>query len=58
MGWKSSKSHNSKSMGGKRHYDVYHVDSNGKRDQSKRTDMKISGDRNKPSITDIHKPRS
>jgi len=54
--WVPSDPHSSRStLEGGRHFDVYHVDSDGKRDQGHDTDYKISGDPHSPSMTDIHK---
>ena len=57
MPWKASKSHESKSMSGK-HFDAYHVDSSGNRDQAKSSDVHISGSSHEPSMRDVHPPDS
>jgi hypothetical protein len=57
MGWKTGHSHTSKSMGGKSHTDTHHTDSEGKRDRPKSEDLKVSGDKQKPSMRDIHPPK-
>lgn len=55
--WKSSKSHTSKSMGGKEHFDVYRTNSSGKRDMPHSKDIKISGKSHSPSMRDVHSPK-
>lgn len=55
--WVPSDPHKSSSFEGKEHYDVYHVDKDGQRDQSHENDLKITGRPHEPSMTDIHKPK-
>ena len=55
---KASIPHKSNSMGGKTHFDVYRVNSQGKRNAPHKTDIKISGTPKKPSVTDVHKPKT
>jgi hypothetical protein len=58
--WKASKSHKSKgktSRIGSRHFDVYHTNKAGKRDQSHSKDFKISGDPHSSSMKDVHGPK-
>jgi len=55
-GWRSSHSHNSKSMGGQRHFDVEKYDDRGNKDTDAGK-LHISGDSHKPSMTDIHGPK-
>jgi len=59
MAWKASKEHESKGKTekiGPTHFDVYHTDDSGQRDQSHDTDIKISGTSHEPSMQDIHPP--
>ena len=59
MGWKASKEHESKGETtkiGPTHFDVYHTDDSGNRDQPHHTDLKISGSPHEPSMRDIHPP--
>jgi len=59
MGWKASKEHESKGGTkriGRTHFDVYHTDDSGRRDQPHRSDIKISGSPHEPSMRDVHPP--
>jgi len=57
MGWKPSKSHKGKDSRIGKHFDVYHTDKSGKRDQPHYKDVKISGESHEPSMRDIHPPK-
>ncbi len=62
MPWKTSKEHPTKGSGeykellGKTHTDTYHVDDEGRRDRPRSEDLKVSGPKYEPSMTDIHPP--
>jgi hypothetical protein len=57
MGHQASHTHDSDDERIGKHIDVYHTNSAGQRDQSHRTDLKISYDPNKPFVRDIEPPK-
>lgn len=40
---------------GPTHTDTYHTDDSGKRDRPHSEDLKVSGSKHDPSMTDVHK---
>lgn len=61
MGWFTSREHETKGDDnyrrklGSTHTDTYYTDDRGKRDRPHSEDLKVSGSKHEPSMTDIHK---
>ena len=61
MGWFTGKEHETKGDDsyrrklGSSHTDTYHTNDAGKRDRSHSEDLKVSGSKHEPSMTDVHK---
>lgn len=59
--WKASNEHPSEGKTakiGSSHFDVYHTDKSGNRDQPHHTDVKISGSPHSSSTQDVHSSSS
>lgn len=63
MPWKTGNEHPTKGRDeyketlGSTHTDTYHINDAGKRDSPHYEDLKVSGSKHEPSMTDVHSPK-